>query len=172
VSEITTADGTQIARDAWTGNRERYSCRLWPYQPRPGPTSFRHWRRTLATALLLGTRKQVCAKTRDLRLSQPLGAWLPGSEWLRSKWSFFYARSSHRLYDTTGHSMKAHPPRRIRKRPINPIRSFAASTSTVAPSLPSDAVPVGVAIERDRYCTPVDKKLKEIQKCTTICGER
>jgi hypothetical protein len=59
LSEIVTADNIRIARDAWTGNRERYSPRLWPYQPRPGPTSFRHWHRTLATALLLGERKRV-----------------------------------------------------------------------------------------------------------------
>jgi hypothetical protein len=58
LSEIITTDGTRLVRDAWTSNRDRYSPRLWPYQPRPGPTSFRHWRHTLAMAMLLGTRKR------------------------------------------------------------------------------------------------------------------
>jgi hypothetical protein len=155
ISEITSADGTRIARDAWTGNRVRYSSRLWPYQPRPGPKSFRHWRRTLATAFLSGVRRRVCVKLRDLRLARPLGVWLPQSEWLRSKWSFFYSRSSLRLYDASGTSYSAHPARKIRTRPRNPVRSFAVSTSTVVSTLPSDAVPVDVTVERDRYCTPV-----------------
>jgi hypothetical protein len=154
LSEIVTADGTRLACDAWTGDRDRYSPRLWSYQPRPGPTSFRHWRRTLATALLLGTRKRVCAKLRDVRLHHPLVAWLPGSAWLQSKWQFFYSRSSIRLYDATRRPITAYPPRKIRKRPKNPVRVSAMTASAVVPTLPSDAVPVDVTVERDLYCTP------------------
>jgi hypothetical protein len=154
LSEIVTADGTCLARDAWTGTRDRFSPRLWPYKPRPGPTSFRHWRRTLAMALLLGERKRVCAKLRDLRLNYPLDAWLPGSDWLQSKWNFFYSRSSIRLYDASSRSIKAYPPHKIRKRPKNPVRVYAMSTFAIVPTLPSDVVPVDVTIERDRYCTP------------------
>jgi hypothetical protein len=155
LSEITSADGTRIARDAWTGNRARHSSRLWPYQPRRRPKSFRHWRRTLTTAFLTVVRRRVCAKLRDLRLSQPLGAWLPQSTWLRSKWSFFYSQSTLRLYDASGSFYRAHPARKTRKRPRNPVRTFAVSVSTFVPTLPDDAVPVDVTIERDRYCTPV-----------------
>jgi hypothetical protein len=35
------------------------------------------------------------------------------------------------------------------------VRSFAVSASTVVSTLPSDAIPVDVIVERDRYCTPV-----------------
>jgi hypothetical protein len=40
LSELTTADGTAISRDAWEGTRPRLSPLLWPFQPKPGPKSF------------------------------------------------------------------------------------------------------------------------------------
>jgi hypothetical protein len=43
LSEIGSADGTSIARDAWEGWRPRLSPLMWPYQPCPGQTSFRVW---------------------------------------------------------------------------------------------------------------------------------
>jgi hypothetical protein len=52
LSEVSTADGTSIASDAWDGSRPRCSPLLWPYQPMPGPKSFPVWRRLLATAFL------------------------------------------------------------------------------------------------------------------------
>jgi hypothetical protein len=54
LSEIVTADGRILARDAWEGSRNRVSTLLWPYQPLPGPKSFRAWRRLLATEFLQG----------------------------------------------------------------------------------------------------------------------
>jgi hypothetical protein len=41
LSEVVTADGKRITRAAWEGSRVRYSALLWPYQPQPGPKSFR-----------------------------------------------------------------------------------------------------------------------------------
>jgi hypothetical protein len=41
LSEIGTADGRNIAREAWDGSRDRLSPLRWPYQPKPGPKSFR-----------------------------------------------------------------------------------------------------------------------------------
>jgi hypothetical protein len=52
LSEISTADGTSITRDAWDGTRTRFSPILWPFQPCPGPRSWRVWRRLLARAFL------------------------------------------------------------------------------------------------------------------------
>jgi hypothetical protein len=39
LSEIVTADGMTISRDAWTGSRPHYSPLLWPFQPSTGPQS-------------------------------------------------------------------------------------------------------------------------------------
>jgi hypothetical protein len=36
LSEVVTANGTHVARDAWEGSRLRYLALLWPYQPRRG----------------------------------------------------------------------------------------------------------------------------------------
>jgi hypothetical protein len=74
LSEIASADGSSIARDAWAGERPRSSPLLWPYQPKPGPQSFRAWRGLLATAFLHGHRRQVSVRTRDLKLRDTLGA--------------------------------------------------------------------------------------------------
>jgi hypothetical protein len=54
LSKIVTADGSFLARDAWEGTRDRVYSLLWPYQPLPGPKSFRTWCRLLATAFLQG----------------------------------------------------------------------------------------------------------------------
>jgi hypothetical protein len=52
LSEIATADGFCIARDAWEGHRLRLPPFLWPYQPSPGIKSFQVWRRLLASIFL------------------------------------------------------------------------------------------------------------------------
>jgi hypothetical protein len=85
LSEISTADGTSIARDAWDGTRSQFSPILWPFQPYPGPKSWRVWRRLLAHAFLEDVQKHVTPQTKDLYLLQPLGAWLPGLEWIFGK---------------------------------------------------------------------------------------
>jgi hypothetical protein len=80
VSELSTANGTQLSRAAWEGARTRISPLLWPYQTKPGPKSFRIWRRLLATAFLRGHRARVSLRTRNLDLRRPLGRWLHMSE--------------------------------------------------------------------------------------------
>jgi hypothetical protein len=98
LSEVATADGTHIARDAWEGSRLRYSALLWPYQPPPGPKSFRIWRRLLADAFLRTVHCRVSARTRDLLLRTPLLRWLPTSESFRFQWETFYAASTDELF--------------------------------------------------------------------------
>jgi hypothetical protein len=44
LSEICSADGRHICRDAWQGSRARHTPLLWPYQARPNQPSFRIWR--------------------------------------------------------------------------------------------------------------------------------
>ena len=45
IAEILTADGLKLDREAWTGERKRFTNQLWPYQERPDPTCFQIWRR-------------------------------------------------------------------------------------------------------------------------------
>jgi hypothetical protein len=63
LSEVSTADNTAIARDAWDGMRQRCSPLLWPYQRTPGPKSFCVWRRLLAMAFLQDHRSRVSVRT-------------------------------------------------------------------------------------------------------------
>ena len=59
LSEISTAAGLDITREAWTGTRRRHSPLLWPYQPKPGPISFQSWRKLLNQAFLGDQNKRV-----------------------------------------------------------------------------------------------------------------
>jgi hypothetical protein len=52
LSEITSADGLSLSRDAWNGTHTRYSPLLWHFQPSPGPKSWVIWRRLLARPFL------------------------------------------------------------------------------------------------------------------------
>jgi hypothetical protein len=98
LSEFTTADGISFSRDAWNGTQPRHSTLLWPYQPSPGQKSWQIWRRLLARAFLEDVPKQTSAKTKDLQLRQPLGAWLPNSDWLCQKWLYFYSPTTGHIY--------------------------------------------------------------------------
>jgi hypothetical protein len=80
LSEVSTAHGTAIARDAWDGSRPRCSPLLWPYQPMTGPKSLHVQRRLLATAFLKDHRPRVSVRTRNHTLRRKLRRWLPGSE--------------------------------------------------------------------------------------------
>jgi hypothetical protein len=97
LSEITTADGKSITHDAWTGDRTQISPLLWPVQAKPGPKSFRTWRRLLAMAFLRGYRKRVAPNTLDLHLTRPLSSWLPGSTWLQNRWRTHYDATTKQL---------------------------------------------------------------------------
>jgi hypothetical protein len=143
ISEITTANGKYITREAWTGTRVRFTPRLWPYQPKPGPISFRVWRRLLADAFLEGHRHRVAENTVDLSLRTILGDWLPGSSWLRSKWSSFYSISLHSIfiYNPVLRHYDSHTASRKFTRRSAFFHVLPSSAST---SLPPDAVPVDV----------------------------
>jgi hypothetical protein len=137
LSEITTADGVSIARDAWPGTQPRLSLFLWPYQPCPGMKSFRSWRRILADTLLTG------ARTRDLSLCQRLGPWLSTSEPFRVHWDAFFSPGSSSLFAAAnnGH-FDQHPTLRTRRRPTYPVKAFRAWPTATGFSLPKDTVPV------------------------------
>jgi hypothetical protein len=158
LSEIASADGTLVARDAWEGSRLRLSPTLWPYQPKPGPKSFRVWRRLLATAFLQWHRKIVSAHTIDLSRRRPLGRWLPASEAFRYHWTSFYSPSKDRLFllspdDDT--QFTCHDSRKIRRRPKHPVRAFSEATVTVVTVLPSDTSPVDYRTEPNKLFIPV-----------------
>jgi hypothetical protein len=73
LSELTTADGRRLDRVAWIGTRPRCTPFMWPYQPPPGPQSWRTWRRLLAQAFLAHAPKRVTPTLKDLSLWSPLG---------------------------------------------------------------------------------------------------
>jgi hypothetical protein len=98
LSEITTADGISITRDVWEVHRPRISPLLWPFQPPPGPKSFRVWRCLLTDAFLRGPHLRVSVHTRDLQLCTAVGRWLSASTAFRYHWDAFYAPSTTSLY--------------------------------------------------------------------------
>jgi hypothetical protein len=157
VSEIGSANGTSFSRDAWEGWRIRMSPLLWPYQPCPGPTSFRVWRRLLATPFLKGNRRSVSARTIDLSLRRPLGRWLSTSTSFRCQWPSFYSASSDELFlaSEMGATFTCHRARKIRRRPKNPVRVFSEDPSSEVTTLPFDVIPVDCSAEPHKIVIPV-----------------
>jgi hypothetical protein len=156
LSEIVTADGHNISREAWVGNLERTSPLLWPYPPEPGPKSFSTWRRLLATAFLRGHRPKVSNRTRDLRLRRPLGRWLPSSDAFRYHWRSFYAASTNTFFvlSSNDRTFTSHAPLRARRRPKHPVRAFSSASTSQVTILPADSVPVDYASEPNKYVVP------------------
>jgi hypothetical protein len=151
-SKLATADGSAISRGAWDGSRPRFSALLWPYQPRPGPKTFRIWRRLLADAFLRTPHQRVSSRTRDLLLHNPLRRWLPSSSSYRYQWETFYSASTDTLYCVSddGQTFDHHSRRQARKRPLHLVRAFDTSASGNMSALPSDAVPVDVDDEPNK----------------------
>jgi hypothetical protein len=138
LSEISTADGLSLSRDAWAGSRTRFSPILWPFQPSPGPLLWRVWRRLLARAFLADVPSRVSARTQDLQLNQPLGNWLPGSEWIFSKWSYTYTPSTGQIYHAMDYHYHVHHRRRRTRQRRN---LFYNNHAACTPSLPTDCIP-------------------------------
>jgi hypothetical protein len=139
LSEITTADGCSFARNAWLGIRPRFTPLLWPYQPNPGPKSWRIWRGLLANVFLGTVPKRVTPTLKDLLLWCPLGHWLTGSLWNQQRFPFFYSATTNNTYQANGGSYKIHTCIRT-SRHRSQVYSAASSTSTDV--LPPDSVPV------------------------------
>jgi hypothetical protein len=110
---------------------------MWPYQPKPGPKSFRVRRRLLATAFLQGQRKSVCARTLDLRLRRPLGRWLSntdafgitGHPSIPRQWS-----GSSCYHPTTTPSSPVMPPEKSVDDPGAPFAPSPTQAPTSSPS--------------------------------------
>jgi hypothetical protein len=156
LSEVSTADGTAIASDAWDGSRHRCSPLLWPYQPMSGPKSFRVWRRLLATAFLQDHRPRVSIRTRNLTLRRKLRRWLPGSEAFRYQWTTFYSVTMNSLFALNGDgaTFNTDVAEKNRRRPKHPIRAFVTSPDATAETLPNDAVPVDSWSEPNKIVIP------------------
>jgi hypothetical protein len=130
---------SEIAWDAWTGTRARFSPLLWPYQPSPGPNSWRIWRRLLANAFVEAAPKRVTPKTHDLHLLTPLGAWLPGSDWRFHKWEYSYSPSSGKIYHSDQHHYTVHSRRR---RSRHHSQLFMAEPNNTISCRPDNCFPV------------------------------
>jgi hypothetical protein len=107
-SEISTADGLTLARDAWTGTHQRFSPLLWPYQPNPGSCSWRIWRRLLARVFLETVPTRATPKTKVLHLLTPLGAWLHESDWISPKWEYSFSLTTGKIYHAAGTQYTVH----------------------------------------------------------------
>ena len=149
LSELTSADGKSLTQEAWTGDRPRHTPLLWPFQPRPGPLSFRIWRRLLARAFLSGRTPRINATTKSLQLQCPLGHWLPSSRWLQSKWTSFYCYTTHRLYRRSEDDPSTFQSHVFitRGRLRNP--KFQREPDNLSIPLPSSAIPVDATTQRD-----------------------
>jgi hypothetical protein len=156
LSELTTADGKFIAHDAWEGHRSRISPLLWPFQPSPGPKTFRVWRRLLTAAFLRGPHLPVSVRTRDLQLRTAVGRWLPTSSAFRYHWDAIYAPSttSRYLVSASGTSFDIHVSKKARRRPRNPVWAFSDTPTDHVPLLPPDAVRADYAIKPNKLVIP------------------
>ena len=152
VSKISTATGTAIHHESWQGHQRFPSPLLWPNQPKPGPKSFRTWRRLLATAFLSGHQPRVLATTKDLTLQRPLGQWLPASAGYHTHYKNFVSRSTLSLYSHTPTGFHQHKAIFLYNTPSLLTRCFQPDLSAVTDTIPDDAVPVDA--------TPLKTKIK------------
>jgi hypothetical protein len=139
LSEISTADGRSLSREAWKGTRPRFSALLWPYQPNPGPLSWRVWRHLLAKCFLFTVPTRTTPKTADLSLDSPLGNWNHDSHWYHCNFNFFHSPSTGRIYHYDGTRYHVHA--RLR-RSRHQSQVYSATPSPQTRVLPSDSVPV------------------------------
>jgi hypothetical protein len=139
LSEITDADGLTLSRDAWTGDRRRFSYLLWPYQLKPGTKSWQFWRRLLARPFLESVPKKATPKTKDLFLLQPLGPWQPGLDWIFGKWAYHYSPSTGLIYHATPIHYTVHQRQR---RSHHRSQFVSAHLYATIRSLPLDCIPV------------------------------
>ena len=167
LSEITTANGLRIERTSWIGQGHHNSPLLWPQQQAPGPKSFRIWRRLLASAFLLGHRRRVCPRTIDLRLQQPLKAWLPTSNWLRSCWTAFFSPTTRQLYRATANTYTLHSKTLSPRTRGTPqcIAFHLDPHDHDHNTLPTDAIPVDPETHPRYYS--ISRTVPSIQTATT-----
>jgi hypothetical protein len=161
LSEITTADGAFLATDAWRGTRPRHSPLLWPYQPSPGPSSFRTWQQMLSRAFMTDGRLPNFSNPHPkLPLHTPLGTWLEGSKWLQSKWSTFYCYGDHKLYwqDELDHFRFSTHSFLQRSRLRNP--KFETDPTQTQVPLPFEAIPVDAVFQFSHIMFPSIARLQ------------
>ena len=141
LSEITSANGLTISREAWKGVRHRHTSELWPVQTNPGPTHWRVWRRTLANTLLRQCPSRCTPTTRDLtlRTAYQTSVWTQSSQWLRTYWKYSRSRTSDQLYSRgPDGSYYVHP---RHKRSRTGLTIYRLHTQTTTNQLPADALP-------------------------------
>lgn len=130
ISDITTADGLYLRRNAWEGIRDftTHDSYQWPRTARPGPSHWKTWQDTLSTALLTGSGPTS-------RLKSPLGQWTDTLD----RWNWLFSPSSglfHRQGSLWFHYHPSPPTRSTRTR----VHTFDSSVSTLLRGpLPVDA---------------------------------
>eukprot|EP00980_Cylindrotheca_fusiformis_P031486 scaffold26457_cov362-Cylindrotheca_fusiformis.AAC.1 len=133
--------------EAWQATRPPHTSTLWPSQPEPSDDSVKLWQQLLNQAFLSNARtpRFAPATQASLLLTNPLGRWLPNSEWLQERWSFFYSSQTHLLYcaiplaNSSLRRFTVHLHRR-RSRQRNP--KFEIEASSEVSHLPEASIPV------------------------------
>jgi hypothetical protein len=146
LAEITSADGVHLTQEAWQGNRTKHTPLLWPYQPRPGPASFRIWRRLLTRTFLQSKNPRAHTTNKALQLRTSLGCWLDGSTWLQSKWRSFYCYATHQLYQQSDLEPHTFYPHTRRNNSRTRRAHFHIAPSDDRAPLPATAIPVDATV--------------------------
>lgn len=143
LSEICTVDGHQVSLESWTGQHITYTNHLWPMQAKPGPKSFRCWRRMLSRMYL--KHKTVSIRTKNLDINTELGSSESTSEWLRKKWEYQYSPSSNKLFHRQQTQHRIHSYKRNSRRWTRSqqrVRLFFPTPIDITDTLPVDVIPV------------------------------
>ena len=178
LSEICSADGQQIDQNSWTGNHVQFTNNLWPRQTKPGPKSFRCWRRMLSQMYLL-QGKNVSIRTKNLNLKENLGQWTHHSEWIRKKWTMFYSPIKNLLYTKYDDQYKIHTHNRNSRRwtrKQHRAKLFHSQHFDTTTETPNDIIPVDGTYNKENISinsvssiqpTPIKIKSKTWQEYIT-----
>ena len=149
VSEISTADGTQLSPHIWQGQRPKssFSKLLWPRQRRPSSESWRLWRRFLRPLL---KPRQYHYYSTNILLTCPLGRWLTHYHDDR-QWYWFYSKNfkSFLRYDALAKSYQVHSAITHRNR----IQADIDPDDCIY-DIPTDAVPCDPNVTEENVSIP------------------
>jgi hypothetical protein len=143
LAEICDPTGDCILDSVWKGDRPRSQCKfLWPRQSCPHVASWQLWCRCSRLACLHPDKQTANSRSTDLRLEQKLGPWTGERHLQVRRWRTHASADGECLHHHRNNCLHRSARADSRTRHTH----HCPRQSVVVPSLPTDAIPVTVAL--------------------------
>jgi hypothetical protein len=131
VSDVCSANGTEIDPEAYQGSQPAVTTKFKVNQKRPDNRSWMEWRRLMYIP---------ADRSKHHRLQQPLGKWLVSTDKLRKKWTHLHDGTSEKLFFSIPMGYTQHSKSNI---------DFDEEPDQDNPIVPVHAVPVDILEKQD-----------------------